>query len=287
MQSVSSIRELQEILADYQLTGKSIGLVPTMGNLHEGHLALVKEAIRNCDVVVATIFVNPLQFGPKEDFKTYPRTLEKDKALLEHAGCQLLFTPSIEEMYGNPAHTNTIVRVSELSEDLCGANRPGHFDGVATVVSKLFNIVEPHSAFFGYKDYQQFLVIKQLVHDLSFNIVITGVETVREEDGLAMSSRNNFLSKEERVKAAALYRTLDQCRTLIINGECDYSKLASTASSELFAAGLLTDYFEIRDGSNLQPPLSSSSELVILGAVKLGNTRLIDNLRIKIANPAK
>ncbi|WP_409284812.1 pantoate--beta-alanine ligase [Pseudomonas protegens] len=286
MNTVKTVRELRAAVARARNEGKRIGFVPTMGNLHSGHAALVTKAAQRVDFVVASIFVNPLQFGAGEDLDKYPRTLAADQEKLLEAGCHLLFAPSVEEMYPDGMAGQTRVSVPQLSEGLCGASRPGHFEGVATVVSKLFNMVQPDLAVFGQKDYQQLVVIRALVHDLNMPIQIIGEPTVRADDGLALSSRNGYLSPEQRAIAPALYRSLNQIAQAIRSGERDYPKLLAEQQQQLEAAGLCRDYLEIRLAKNLRPATAEDRDLVILVAAYLGSTRLIDNLHLDLDTPA-
>jgi pantoate--beta-alanine ligase len=253
-----------------------------MGNLHAGHAALVEKAAQRTDFVVASIFVNPLQFGPSEDLDTYPRTLRADQEKLFEAGCNLLFTPDVNEMYPHGLDGQTRVSVAGVSEGLCGASRPGHFEGVATVVSKLFNMVQPDLAIFGQKDYQQLAVIRTLVRDLNMPIQIIGEQTVRADDGLALSSRNGYLTPEQRAAAPVLYRTLKEIATAVQAGERDYAKLITAAQEQHSAAGFHPDYLEIRESNSLRPAQTDDHQLVILVAAFIGNTRLIDNLVVDI-----
>jgi pantoate--beta-alanine ligase len=253
-----------------------------MGNLHAGHAALVEKAAQRTDFVVASIFVNPLQFGPSEDLDTYPRTLRADQEKLFEAGCNLLFTPDVNEMYPHGLDGQTRVSVAGVSEGLCGASRPGHFEGVATVVSKLFNMVQPDLAIFGQKDYQQLAVIRTLVRDLNMPIQIIGEQTVRADDGLALSSRNGYLTPEQRAAAPVLYRTLKEIATAVQAGERDYAKLITAAQEQHSAAGFRPDYLEIRESNSLRPAQADDHQLVILVAAFIGNTRLIDNLVVDI-----
>ncbi|MGZ0785702.1 pantoate--beta-alanine ligase [Pseudomonas saponiphila] len=286
MNTVKTVRELRAAVARARSDGKRIGFVPTMGNLHSGHAALVAKAAQRVDFVVASIFVNPLQFGAGEDLDKYPRTLAADQEKLLEAGCHLLFAPNVEEMYPDGMAGQTRVSVPQLSEGLCGASRPGHFEGVATVVSKLFNMVQPDLAVFGQKDYQQLAVIRALVHDLNMPIQIIGEPTVRADDGLALSSRNGYLSPEQRAIAPALYRSLKQIAQAIRSGERDYPKLLAEQQQQLEAAGLRRDYLEIRHGKNLRPATAEDRDLVILVAAYLGSTRLIDNLHLDLDTTA-
>lgn len=261
--------------------GKSIAFVPTMGNLHSGHITLVNEARRRADFVVASVFVNPTQFGANEDFGAYPRTLDADSAMLAEAKCNLLFAPSALEMYPDGLSQATTVQVSEITDMLCGASRPGHFTGVSTVVSKLFNIVQPDMALFGEKDYQQLAVIRRMVTELCFPISIIGVPTVRAPDGLALSSRNGYLSPTERQQAPLLYQTLTQLKQAIRDGQRDYPQLAAAATQHLAKCGFEPDYLEICQQS-LLPAGADDTDLVILVAARLGKTRLIDNLAFSL-----
>jgi pantoate--beta-alanine ligase len=257
-----------------------------MGNLHSGHVALITKATQRVDFVVASIFVNPLQFGAGEDLDKYPRTLAADQEKLLEAGCDLLFAPTVEEMYPGGMTGQTRVSVPQLSEGLCGASRPGHFEGVATVVSKLFNMVQPDLAIFGQKDFQQLAVIRALVHDLNMPIQIIGEPTVRAADGLALSSRNGFLDADQRAVAPVVYRTLSEIAEAIKQGERDYPALIRAKLQQLEAAGLRPDYLEIRHGLSLRPATPEDRDLVILVAAFLGTTRLIDNLHLNLDTPA-
>lgn len=276
MRTLQEIPELRKVLGEYRQRGLRIGLVPTMGNLHAGHLALVKTARRHADVVVATIFVNPLQFGAGEDLDAYPRTLAADQAQLEATGCDLLFAPTVTTLYPHGMDNLSQVRVPVVSEGLCGGSRPGHFDGVATVVSLLFHLVQPDIACFGEKDYQQLAVIRKLVADLHFPIEIIGVPIVRAADGLALSSRNGYLSADERAAAPQLQRILTTLRHAIEAGDPVATTLES-GLKQLGAAGFEPDYLELR-AADLGPVTATTREAVLLAAVRLGTTRLIDNL---------
>ncbi len=282
MNTVKTVLELRAAVARARGEGKRIAFVPTMGNLHEGHVALVEKAGQRADFVVASIFVNPLQFGPNEDLAKYPRTLVADQEKLVAAGCQLLFHPDVEEMYPHGQEGQTRVSVPGVSEGLCGGSRPGHFEGVATVVTKLFNMVQPDLAVFGEKDFQQLAVIRTLVRDLNMPIQIIGEPTVRAEDGLALSSRNGYLSAEQRAAAPALYRTLQQLASAIRDGNRDFAQLIEAGQASLVSAGFRPDYLEIREASSLRPAEANDTQLVILGAAFLGTTRLIDNLAFQL-----
>ncbi|WP_168407475.1 pantoate--beta-alanine ligase [Acinetobacter indicus] len=278
MKTETTIQGLAASLNPARAARKIIGFVPTMGNLHEGHLSLVREARQLCDVVVVSIFVNPIQFGPNEDFDNYPRTLEQDSQLLAEAGCDIVFVPSVEQMYGkSPRLTN--ISVSEITEDLCGLQRPGHFDGVAVVVTKLFNIVQPNYAFFGQKDYQQLAVIRQFVRDLNIPLEVIGVPIVRAEDGLALSSRNGYLSEQERKTAPVIYQSLKNAEQALQQGE-KLSEVLANIKAALTQAGFVVDYVEART-PELQKIDEFNQEIVLFVAAKLGSTRLIDNMQIK------
>ncbi|MDU9036906.1 pantoate--beta-alanine ligase [Pseudomonas corrugata] len=282
MNTVKTVRELRAAVARARSEGKRIAFVPTMGNLHSGHVALVTKAAQRADFVVTSIFVNPLQFGAGEDLDKYPRTLPADQEKLLQAGCHLLFAPSVEEMYPDGMAGQTRVSVPQLSEGLCGASRPGHFEGVATVVSKLFNMVQPDLAVFGQKDFQQLAVIRALVHDLNMPIQIIGEPTVRAEDGLALSSRNGFLSPEQRAVAPLVYRSLSSIAEAIRQGQRDFPALVAEQVKQLEAAGMRPDYLEIRQARTLRPAAPEDRDLVILVAAFLGTTRLIDNLHLDL-----
>lgn len=278
MNTLHTIAQLRAAVGRAREEGKRVGLVPTMGNLHAGHIALVEKALQRTDYVVVTIFVNPLQFGPNEDLDSYPRTLAEDQRKLLDAGAHLVFAPSVNEMYPEGMHGHTIVSVPVVSEGLCGASRPGHFDGVSTVVSKLFNIVQPDLAIFGQKDYQQLAVIRKMTHDLCLPVQIMGEPTVRAEDGLALSSRNGYLSDAERRVAPTLYQTLQWIAGQVRSGRRDFRELVDEARIVLTDAGLRPDYLDLRDAGSLQPVGAETVHMVVLAAAFLGKTRLIDNL---------
>ena len=278
MKTETTIHGLTASLNPARSARKIIGFVPTMGNLHEGHLNLVREARQLCDMVVVSIFVNPIQFGPNEDFENYPRTLEQDSRALADVGCDVLFAPTVEQMYGNqPNFTN--IHVSEISEDLCGLQRPGHFDGVAVVVTKLFNIVQPNFAFFGQKDYQQLVVIRQFVRDLNIPLEVIGVPITRAEDGLALSSRNGYLSEEQRQSAPTIFSSLKAAEAQLHSGR-DLLAVLDTIRQTLTQSGFVVDYVEARS-PDLQKISEFNQDVVLFIAAKLGNTRLIDNLHVK------
>lgn len=278
MRTVNSTAELREQVGAWRRQGDKIAFVPTMGNLHAGHLALVERAKQHADRVVVSIFVNPLQFGPGEDFDSYPRTLAADAEKLEQVATDLLFAPSAAEVYPQGHAVASQIEVPEVSQGLCGESRPGHFAGVATVVAKLFNMVQPDVALFGEKDYQQLQVIRRMVADLCFPIEIIGVPTMREADGLAMSSRNGYLSSVERSAAPKLYQALLEVRQELVQGRADFATLEQQGIALLEVAGFEPEYFSIRQAGSLQPAEPGMSELIILAASKLGKTRLIDNL---------
>ncbi len=282
MKSINQISELRAAIHAARQAKQRIGFVPTMGNLHNGHIRLIETARQEADVVVASIFVNPLQFGPSEDLDNYPRTLAADQEKLQAAGCDLLFAPSALEMYPHGQAGQTLVSVPGVSEGLCGTSRPGHFTGVATVVSKLFNIVQPDVAVFGQKDFQQLAVIRTLVHDLNLPIRIISEPTVRAADGLALSSRNGYLNTAERQKAPQLYALLQRLAAQIQAGEQNYPKLVEQGLAVLQTTGMRPDYLDIRDALNLQLASAHTRQLVILVAAYLGKTRLIDNVLIDL-----
>ena len=277
MKIIHTIQELR----DWRRDAGSVAFVPTMGNLHEGHLALVREAAKRADNVVVSIFVNRLQFGQGEDFDRYPRTLEQDAAKLAGEGVAVLFAPNEQELYPHVAQQYN-VEPPNLQNELCGAFRPGHFRGVATVVAKLFNIVEPDYACFGKKDYQQLVILQGMAADLNFRVEIVPVDIGRAADGLALSSRNQYLSEAERKQAPQLYRELQAVARAVENGNRDYAGLEQQAAANLKQAGWQVDYVEIRHAGNLQVAHVGDSELVVLAAARLGNTRLIDNIEIRL-----
>lgn len=279
MHIISSAADMTAFSRAEQRAGRRVGFVPTMGALHEGHLSLVRAARAQCDVVVVSIFVNPTQFGPNEDLAKYPRSFEQDKAMLESCGVSAVFYPSVEEMY--PAGATTWVAVEGLSERLDGRSRPGHFRGVSTVVSKLFNIVQPQFAFFGQKDAAQVAVIRRMLRDLNFDVQIVVCPIVREQDGLAMSSRNAYLSAQERKQALILSRSLERVRRLHEQGETSPEKLSS-AGKQVMAEepAVKVDYFEVVDPDTLEPVSDVTKGALVAVAAYVGTTRLIDNLLI-------
>ena len=284
MRTCNSNAQLQAALKRYRSEGQSIAFVPTMGNLHEGHLDLVRRARALCDIVVVSIFVNPLQFGAGEDLDAYPRTMAADKEKLFSEGVQLLFAPDVEDIYPEGMAKQTVVCVPDLGDTLCGSSRPGHFDGVTTVVNKLFNIVQPDVAVFGEKDYQQLSIVRKMVADMCMPVEIIGVATTRDEDGLAKSSRNGYLSEQERKIAPVLPQILNSCREAIACGFDNFLQLESHARMKLLQAGFEPDYFAIRDARTLRNVTEETEEIAILAAARLGSTRLIDNVRLSL-NP--
>ncbi len=283
MRLIEQIDPLRAALAQGRKCDGRIGFVPTMGNLHQGHLELVRRAKEVADQVVVSIYVNPVQFGAGEDFDAYPRTLERDRDLLAETGaCDLLFVPSDRMMYGDKERDGlSHVVVPGISDMLCGLSRPGHFTGVATVVTKLFNIVQPHVAFFGEKDYQQLLVIRRLVSELNFPVDIVGVPIVRESDGLAMSSRNGYLSDEERGVASKIYTLLQSISRQLQQGRRDYANIEEEGVRQLSVDGFEPEYLAIRR-SDLEAADEHDSKLVVLAAARLGTTRLIDNCQVDL-----
>ncbi len=282
MQVVHSKQELDEHLAEWRRQGDHIALVPTMGNLHAGHVSLVQLAREHAERVVVSIFVNPTQFGEDEDFDEYPRTLERDSRRLKKAAADLIFAPDIETMYPFGLKDATTISVPHITEKFCGASRPGHFDGVTSVVARLFALVQPDLAVFGQKDYQQQLVIRHMSMDLNLPVAIITGATVREEDGLAMSSRNQYLSEEERAKAPALFEILSAVGNDLQNGRRDFEALELESITKLTEAGFDVDYMSIRRAQNLEIPDRDCDDLVALAAVNLGDARLIDNTVVTI-----
>jgi pantoate--beta-alanine ligase len=278
-----TIVEVREQVRAWRAAGLRVAFVPTMGNLHAGHMSLMAAARYRAERVIASVFVNPLQFGPAEDFGAYPRTPDDDMRLLAEAHCDLLFMPAADEIYPEGGTQPTLVTVRNLANVLCGQFRPGHFDGVATVVAKLFGIVGPDVAVFGEKDYQQFLIIRRMTRDLAIPVEVIGAPTVRAPDGLALSSRNRYLSPEQRAQAAQIYQALHHAVQRLEAGERDYLAIESTGWQQLATAGFRPDYFAVRDATTLLAPGPVPRELVVLTAARLGRARLIDNLRIALA----
>lgn len=282
MKTIHTLNELRQLLAEERAHGKKIGLVPTMGNLHAGHIALVQQAKENADIIVSTIFVNPLQFSAGEDLDKYPRTLQADQEKLATVGCHYLFVPSEEEVYPDGREKQTMVEVPDVSNLYCGASRPGHFQGVATIVCKLFGMVQPDLAIFGAKDYQQLFVIRKMTKDLSLPITIQGSPIVRNEHGLALSSRNGYLSEEELSAATALNKTLKTTAQAIEQGNTDFNALVEAAQRQLEFAGFKRDYFVIARQSDLLAASKDDTQLVILAAAYMGAARLLDNQVINL-----
>ncbi|HEY8506975.1 MAG TPA: pantoate--beta-alanine ligase [Steroidobacteraceae bacterium] len=280
METVTRIADVRERVRAWRREGRRIAFVPTMGNLHAGHMSLIEAARRHGDRFVASIFVNPMQFGPNEDFAHYPRTPKQDEQMLAAAGCSLMFMPDVAEIYPHGSERATRVEVPELSNILCGEFRPGHFQGVATIVATLFNIVQPDVAVFGAKDYQQLTIIRRMVSDLCFPIEIVAAPTVREADGLAMSSRNQYLSAEERKIAPRIYEALTAAAERLHLGESNFAAIEQAGRQALESAGFRVDYFSVRNAHDLSVPAAESRELVVLTAARLGKARLIDNVQV-------
>jgi pantoate--beta-alanine ligase len=281
MQTVTRIEDMRARVRGWRMSGESIAFVPTMGNLHAGHASLIGAAHLHGRRVVASVFVNPLQFGPNEDYAAYPRTPAEDAALLTEQGVDVLLLPTVEEMYPLGVAGSTIVDVPELSGILCGAFRPGHFQGVATVVVKLLNLVQPDVAIFGEKDYQQLTIIRRSVEDLCLPVKIVGAPTVRADDGLALSSRNRYLSASERALAPTVYRALDHARRRLESGDADVAGIEREGMESLRAAGFRPDYFEVRMAGTLALPRGQDVDVVVLTAARLGRARLIDNVQCR------
>jgi pantoate--beta-alanine ligase len=280
MEAVTTIAAVRERVRRWRLEGRRIAFVPTMGNLHAGHVSLIEAARRHGERFVASIFVNPMQFGPNEDFAHYPRTPDRDQRMLADAGCHLMFMPEVTEIYPHGSERGTRVEVPELSNILCGEFRPGHFEGVTTVVAKLLHIVQPDVAVFGEKDFQQLTLIRRMVADLCLPVEIIAAPTVRDTDGLAMSSRNQYLTEGERARAPALYRALLEAVRRLEAGEDDFPAIERAGTQALLAAGFRPDYFAIRRAHDLGAP-HPGAPLVVLTAARLGRARLIDNLQVR------
>ncbi|MBS3798356.1 MULTISPECIES: pantoate--beta-alanine ligase [unclassified Pseudoalteromonas] len=278
MQTTSEIRSLRSQVKAWRQAGLSVAFVPTMGNLHEGHFSLVDKAKTLADKVVVSIFVNPMQFGANEDLDAYPRTLQQDQQGLSERGADYLFTPTVDTIYPNGLGSQSYVDVPEVSMGYCGGSRPGHFRGVATVVTKLFNLVQPDFACFGEKDFQQLQVIKTMVRDLSMPVEVVGVPTQRDVNGLALSSRNGYLSDEQKQQATVLFATLNWVKEQLLDGIKDFADLEQQAKARIAAAGLVVDYFSIAERNTLRRAEQQDSELVILAAAFVDKVRLIDNL---------
>ncbi|MSR07984.1 MAG: pantoate--beta-alanine ligase [Gammaproteobacteria bacterium] len=282
MKTVRTIASLRENLQGWRKFDETIALVPTMGNLHAGHLSLVGVAGKIADRVVVSIFVNPTQFGPTEDFASYPRTLDSDRRQLTRAKVDILFLPSVAEMYPYGERGGTVVSVPDLSDILCGAFRPGHFDGVASVVARLFNIVQPDTAVFGQKDYQQVAIVQRLQADLCLPIRIVVAPTARDPDGLALSSRNQYLDADGRARAPGMHQALRACAARLRDGEREFTALETYGMADLASAGFRPDYFAIRNAVDLSSPTATSRKLVVLAAGHLGRARLIDNVLVDL-----
>ncbi|HVS76883.1 MAG TPA: pantoate--beta-alanine ligase [Steroidobacteraceae bacterium] len=282
METVTTIAAVRERVRRWRAEGRRVAFVPTMGNLHAGHVSLIETARRHGERFVASIFVNPMQFGPNEDFAHYPRTPAQDARMLADAGCDLMFMPDVAEIYPNGSERATRVEVPGLSSILCGEFRPGHFEGVTTVVAKLFNIVEPDVAVFGEKDFQQLTVIRRMVADLCMAVTIVAAPTVREPDGLAMSSRNQYLTEEERRQAPVIHRALLAAIERLRAGERDFLAIERAGLEALERVGMRPDYFAVRRAADLASPQSDTRHFVVLTAARLGRARLIDNLQIRV-----
>ncbi len=277
MEVIKTIKEMKELASQVRGAGKIITFVPTMGYFHEGHLSLMREGRKRGDLLIVSLFINPTQFGPSEDFKNYPRDFERDSKMAEEVGVDILFTPGVMEMY--PSDHQTIVRVEKVTQNLCGKSRPTHFQGVTTVVLMLFEIVMPHVAIFGEKDYQQLVTIQQMVRDLHMSVEVLGMPTVREADGLAMSSRNTYLLPEQRKAALSLHRSLQKAKELLQKGERKADRIIHEVRGILQSEPLVrVDYAQICDAYTLQDIDRIEGDVVIALAAYLGKTRLIDNL---------
>lgn len=286
MKIVKKPKEMQTKAEEWRRKGFRIAFVPTMGYFHDGHLSLMREGRKRGDILVVSIFVNPLQFGPSEDYARYPRDLQRDLQLAQQEKVDVVFIPEVEDMYG--PNFQTFVEVTELQKTLCGQRRPGHFKGVATVVTKLFNIVKPHVALFGLKDYQQYLIIRKMVEDLNMDIEIIGMPTVREKDGLAASSRNAYLNPEERKAATCLFKALSETKKAFLSGERRANRLLEIAESVIRSEPLARlEYLELCDPDDLHPLEGEVNRGVIAMAVWVGNTRLIDNMILEEDNRAQ
>jgi len=277
MEIINTIREMKAVVSQARHLGKSIAFVPTMGFFHEGHLSLMREGRKRGDLLVVSLFVNPTQFGPSEDFKAYPRDFERDRKMAEEVGVDILFVPETMEMY--PPNHQTIVRVEKVTQGLCGRSRPTHFQGVTTVVNMLFNIVMPHVAIFGEKDFQQLVAIKQMVRDLHMDVEVVGMPIVREADGLAMSSRNTYLQLDQRKAALSLSRSLKRAEALLQKGERKVESILKEVREVLLSEPLIKiDYIQICDANTLEDVQEIKKDVVIAIAAYVGQTRLIDNL---------
>lgn len=276
----NTVKDVRDVVKEWKRNGLTVGLVPTMGALHDGHASLVTAAAAGCDRVVASVFVNPTQFGEGEDLDSYPRDFERDCGILEERGCHMVFHPSVEEMYPQ-GYATYVNPESEMTKQLCGKSRPGHFRGVCSVVSKLFNIVAPDRAYFGEKDAQQLAVIKRMVKDMNFDIEIVGCPTVREDDGLAKSSRNSYLNERERAAATVLYRAMERAKAMAKEGVSDASQLLEAMRDVVSSEPLARiDYIEAVDGETLMPKEKLAAGDLVAMAVYIGSTRLIDNFTV-------
>ena len=282
MEQATSIVELRQYAQHWKDHHESIAFIPTMGNLHAGHLSLIEKGQSLCDRTICSIFVNPMQFGANEDFNHYPRTLDQDMQYLQDIGCDLVYLPTASELYPEGLEHITQVHVTDLTEHWEATHRPGHFTGVATIVLKLFNIVKPNVSVFGRKDYQQYRVIRKMVEDLNLDVEIIGAETTREFSGLATSSRNQYLTDEQKLDAAIIYETLKSSAQRIQSGERDYNQIEQQAVEVLLKAGMSTDYYKVCNADTLQPAGNNDRKLVILVTAKMGETRLLDNIEIDL-----
>jgi pantoate--beta-alanine ligase len=278
---LTSVGAVRARVLEWRAQKLKVGFVPTMGNLHAGHMSLLAAAREHADRIIASIFVNPLQFGQGEDYNQYPRTPVEDEQLLTEAGCDALFVPDVAELYPEGGVQATLVSVRGLSDILCGAFRPGHFDGVATVVAKLFGIVQPDVAVFGEKDFQQYTIIRKMTAELAMPVEVIGAPTVRAPDGLALSSRNRYLSPAERERAPAIHRALRRAVERLVAGERDIPAIEAEGRAALEAVPFRVDYFSVRQASTLAPATEGMHDLVVLTAVRLGKARLLDNLRVR------
>jgi len=282
MDQANSISELRQYVQHWKDHKQSIAYVPTMGNLHAGHLSLITKGQSLCDRSICSIFVNPMQFGPNEDFNHYPRTLDADIGLLESVGCDLVYLPTASELYPQGLGNISQIIVTDLTDTFEGAHRPGHFTGVATIVAKLFNIVKPNISVFGKKDFQQYCVIKKMTRDLNLDVEIIGQETTREASGLATSSRNQYLSDDQKKQAALIYQTLQESAARIGAGETNFKELEKQGTERLNQAGFDTDYFSICNADTLKSATADDKKLVILVTARLGETRLLDNIEVDL-----
>jgi pantoate--beta-alanine ligase len=282
VKQIHSVDKLRKAIAEWREAGDTIALVPTMGNLHKGHMSLISLAAEYAEHVIVSIFVNPTQFGPNEDYTNYPRMPEVDSRKLARAGIDILFAPSVEEIYPHGLENSAQVLVPELSDQLCGASRPGHFLGVTSVVSRLFNICIPDVAVFGNKDYQQLVILRRMVEDLHIPVKLLAGETERDANGLALSSRNEKLDEVQRAAAAIIYQALDDAATALRTGQNDFVNVEKTAIETISVAGLEPEYVAIRNAADLSMPQGNSPRLVILAAARLGGVRLIDNVLVNI-----